>query len=340
MSRCRRQTPPAIRRCGADWRSSRRSRFGSRRERAALRARRRAPGDGGAHRRPCARRRHRAAGRAGRLERDSAVAAVSTRRPGEHARDSPSPCTAPAQLADGAARGRAWRSTAGGSIMSASRFATTIIPFELLQRRRAPEGGGRSIWRFAAVTSATCRARVTKWPAALEEMGYEVTPLTGADLTPGTAELDSTPSSSASGPSTPGTDLAEHLAGAVRVCRGGRNGHRAVQHARTACPQNWLAPFQLRHLARPRDRRARAGDDSGAERIPCSRRPIASPRRTSTGGCRSVACTSRINGTNASRRSSRPAIPARAPLTRRPARGAARQGALRLHQPVVVSAAS
>src|SRR6266851_5418832 len=50
------------------------------RGRTALRAGRRASGDGGPHRRPRARRRHRAARRAGRLERDAGLATVSIRR--------------------------------------------------------------------------------------------------------------------------------------------------------------------------------------------------------------------------------------------------------------------
>ena len=133
-----------------------------RRGRAALRARRRASGDGGAHRRPRARRRHRAARRAGRLDRDARLAAVSTRRPWRARalhlhRDRAGVSSRPHRSA------RAWRSTAGASTSSASRFATITFRSSSCSRRRAPRRC-RSSWRLAAATSATCRAPATTWP--------------------------------------------------------------------------------------------------------------------------------------------------------------------------------
>ena len=86
--------------------------------------------------------------------------------------------------------------------------------------------------------------------ARLEQMGYAVTSLTGADLTPDTLRgLDAVVIGIRA--FNVRTDLAGASAGAVRVCRGGRHGHRAVQHAPTACARAGSRRSSLR-LSRDR----------------------------------------------------------------------------------------
>ena len=154
-------------------------------ERAALRARRRATGDGGAHRRPRARRRHRAAGGAGRLDRrrpphsDFDWDDRRRARPLHLHRDR----TARARRRRGSRRAR--RSTAPRFNNQRVEIRYDHIPFQLLQPAATHESGGARAGdsRPPGRLPAGRGRRRGRQPA---QMGYEVTTLTGADLTPDT----------------------------------------------------------------------------------------------------------------------------------------------------------
>ena len=306
-----------------------------RRGRPALRARRRASGDGGPHRRPRARRRHRAARRAGRLERDAGLAAVSTRRPGR-ARALHVHRDRAAAARDRAARGE--RGDQRPALQPAAHRGSLRSP-----AAAAPAAPGarprrcRSSWRRAAATSATCRAPATTCPPPWSRWATRSRPLTGADLTPERLRgLDAVVIGIRA--FNVRTDLAERLPALFAYVEAG--GTVVAQYnTLDGLREGWLAPFQL-HLSRDR-----VTDEHAPVTILAPEHPVlTTPNRITAADFEGWVqerglyfpdrWDERFTADPRLRRRRRAAAQGR------PAGGAARQRLLRLHQPGVVSPAS
>ena len=144
---------------------------------------------------------------------------------------------------------------------------------------------------------------------SLEEMGYEVTRLTGADLTPEKLRgLDAVVIGVRA--YNVRDDLAAHLPALFAYVEGGRHGRRPVQPAERA-PDDPARPVRPAAVRRPRHRRERAGD------VPRPRPPRADhaeqDHRGRHGGLGAGArhLLPDARGTRTSRRSSRRATRAR-----------------------------
>src|SRR5262249_12537714 len=140
-------------------------------------------------------------------------------------------------------------------------------------------------------------------PAGLEQMGYAVTPLTTATLTPEALEPLSAVVIGIHAFNTR-KDLPEHLPALYAYVEAG--GRVIVRYTQPAGPKLASLP-----PSRRRFRPARVTDEHARVTLPAPghpvlNTPIASRRPTSTAGCRSADCTSRISGTSASRPSWRP----------------------------------